>query len=140
MPKAKKKANRKTKKSRKPTFLDELIKEAKKLTFGSSSLIRNGKPIGTLDTLPTRSKMGGKALEIDRLYIDKEFQRRGVGKQTILKIFQDNPKVDAIDVYPGGYSAPFWLRQGVSIVDKEGYMRIKRQDFYRCLKRNSKKK
>ncbi len=69
-------------------------------------LLENGKDVGMLETHVT-----GDKLEIDRLYLDKENQRRGIGKQVLPYLFAAHPDINKIEVYPGGKSEPFWLKQ-----------------------------
>jgi hypothetical protein len=49
-------------------------------------------------------------LEIRRLYLNKENQRVGIGRKIIGELFNQNPDVNKIIVYPLGSSIPFWLR------------------------------
>ncbi len=70
-------------------------------------LYASGVDVGMLETT---LRPDGR-LEIDRCYIDAEHQRKGIGKQVIPYLFSIHP-VREIEVYPGGHSEAFWLRQG----------------------------
>lgn len=98
------------------------------LGIDGNRLMLNGQDIGMAEVLPaTRAERGGNGIEVARLYIDPEYQRRGIGGALIDKLFEQHPDAEFIDVYPGGHSEPFWLRQGAESVDAEGYIRITRQ-------------
>jgi len=105
-----------------------LDQEARRVSLQGDRLLLDGRDVGLAEVLPqTRAGRGGVGLEISRLYVDPEYQRRGVGGALIDTLFASHPDAGFIDVYPGGRSDAFWLRQGVESVDDEGYMRITRE-------------
>lgn len=98
------------------------------LSIQDERLFFNGHNVGMAEIFyQTRSERGGNGIEIGRLYIDDTYQKQGIGGSLIDKLLKDNPKIEFIDVYPGGKSEPFWLRQGPADVDEEGYFRITRE-------------
>lgn len=99
-----------------------------RIAVENDRLMLDGKDIGMAEILPaTRAERGGNGIEISRLYIDPEYQRRGAGGALIDRLFDQYPDAEFIDVYPSGPSEAFWLRQGAESVDAEGYFRITRQ-------------
>jgi GNAT superfamily N-acetyltransferase len=88
-------------------------------------LIYDGKDIGIFEI----SKKD-RIVEIDRLYIDDKFQKKGIGRACIQYIF-NNYNTEVIEVYP--LSDAFWLKSGVFNVRKDGYFQIDRKK-YSCSK------
>lgn len=64
-----------------------------------------------------------ETIEIDRLYIDDEYKKRGVGKSCIQYLF-NKYSVKKIEVYPSPKTQEFWLNNGVYNVRSDGYYEI----------------
>lgn len=91
-------------------------------------LIYEGVDIGILETHVVEDKV----VEIDRLYIDDKYQKKGIGRASIKYVF-DKYGCDKIIAYPHPKSDPFWLKSGVSNVTMEGYFEIPKS-AYDCSK------
>ena len=91
----------------------------------NNRLIVNGEDVGLFEYAQK-----GDIIEIERLYIDKDKQRKGYGSLAIDYIFRSYPQINIIEVYAGGHSPPFWLRQGVFNVKNDGAFQISREFYY----------
>ena len=98
-----------------------------RLAVEGDRLYLDGVDVGMLEVVDLEPIPGlGAGLEVSRLYIDAECQRKGIGGAVVDFLFEAKPDLGFIDVYPGGKSPPFWVRQCVSEVDRSGTMRLTR--------------
>jgi GNAT superfamily N-acetyltransferase len=86
-------------------------------------LIFDGKDIGIFEITKK-----SKSVEIDRLYIDKELQGKGIGKACIQYLF-NNYEIDLVELYPHPYTQSFWLKNGVVNVSKDGFFEIDNKKY-----------
>lgn len=86
-------------------------------------LIYDGVDVGIFEITKKSDRV-----EIDRLYIDKEFQKKGIGKACIQYLF-NNYEIDLVELYPHPYTQSFWLNNGVVNVRKDGFFEIDNQKY-----------
>jgi hypothetical protein len=79
--------------------------DSHKIKFNNDRVLINGNDFGLLEFTIKENE-----LEIRRLYLNKENQKLGIGRKIISELFNQNPDVNKIIVYPLGSSIPFWLR------------------------------
>ncbi len=80
---------------------------------------QNGKVIGTIGL-----KKEGKRFRITRMYVDKAFRGKGVGKRLVNKLFEycKQNKINNLflTTYTKMNSVGFYERMGFKIVEKKG--------------------
>lgn len=105
------------------TILEEFLNE-NAIVVKSNRLFLNDQDIGTFEYHFIDEQM----LEIDKLYINSEHQRKGIGKAVVKWLFDQHPKLQTILVYPHPQSEGFWHKLASS-VDSVGTVHILRKSF-----------
>jgi N12 class adenine-specific DNA methylase len=97
--------------------------EQGKITFKDGRVYVDGKDHGKFETTKR-----GNEIEIDRLYLDKDKQKQGLGKEALRELFNKNPDVNKLKVYPLPSSEPYFARFSEN-VSKDGYFEITRDSL-----------
>lgn len=109
-------------------FYDQFVKFLNEspsvLITTKNRIIYNGKDIGLFEF----HSVDKKTIEIDRLYLNKENQKQGIGSFLIKYLFETYPNAQQIVVYPSPPSEGFWVRY-TSEVDSQGNFWISRSNF-----------
>jgi GNAT superfamily N-acetyltransferase len=72
-------------------------------------------------------KIPNNYVEIDRIYLSKEWQKRGIGPKIISDVLE-NADADGFELYPLDFSV--WLKMGVGFIeDRYPEMVISKRDF-----------
>lgn len=81
------------------------------LNFKDGRVFVNSKDVGLFEF-----HQEGDYIEIDKLYINEDYQKQGLGRRILVKLFDLYPHITDIIVYPLPSSEPYWMRfaEGVS--------------------------
>jgi len=110
-------------------LLDELGIAHKKfengglISFNKNKVFVDGEKIGLFEF-----DIKENQIEINRLYLDLENQKKGFGRKIIKQLFEYYPNIKKIILYPLPSSIPFWLRITENVT-KDGYFEITRNSF-----------
>jgi len=81
--------------------------------------------------MPEYLRLIGVVIEIDRLYVKKKYQRKGIGTFVVKSIFEKyNPKI----IIACCLSVPFWQKLGFKYMQDKwglGYYECKKVDFFK---------